>query len=170
MAEFECRGAVDRRFREQQRACRTDFRTCAEPQSKYCRPSQHAGEAATCRTEIRAGYERAVATCDRTYGVTSRACANRNLACAQQCADVRRMCDDQAHATLDATMAGCFEQYRLRSNACQLMNPSGGPGVAACLYLARVPAITCRDGVLTAADRASAACRVPYIQCVRACP
>ena len=163
LASFECRRTVRRAFRRPLRECRREFDPCAQ----LCGPGMPPLGSKLCRAEERQARRASVADCKTTFVATSRACAQRDGACIQACADTRQTCAAPTQATLDAALAACRTAEAAAVAACE---STGGADLEQCITMAQADAFTCRDNAVEASGPGFAACTEQHLGCVAACP
>ena len=163
LAAIDCRRTVRRSFRQELRQCQHGFDPCVET----CGPGTPPDGSESCKDEERQALQAALADCKTTFVATSRACANRDGACIQDCADTRQTCASPIQATLDAALTACRTAETAAVAACQA---AGGPDLEQCITTAQSDAFTCRDAAVDASVPGFAACTEQFLGCVAACP
>jgi hypothetical protein len=163
---FRCKREARRAHRDELRACRSAFRSCAGA----CGPGGPAGGAQACRADGKAALLDAFDECRLAYRVTASACIDRDLACLQVCGDELETCNAPTRAAVDAAIDVCVAARKDAVAACAAANPDGGPALESCIQSAAATAFTCREAAIKTSLPGFAACTGTFASCARACP
>ena len=163
VAGFRCKREARRAHRDELRACRSAFRSCAGP----CGPG---GPVDECRAEGKAALIDVLDECRLAYRVTASGCIDRDLACLETCGDERQTCNAPARAALDAAIAACTSARNAAVAECTAANPDGGPALETCIQGAAATAFACREATIKASLPSFSACTETFASCARACP